>query len=853
MNAIEVKKDIYWVGALDPDLRIFDIIMYTPYGTSYNSYAVKGSHKTAVFETVKEKFFDQYLERLKSINIDPENIDYIVVDHTEPDHAGSVAKLLELSKNARVVGSAAAIKFLSGIVNRSFNSIIVNDGDTLSLGNKTLKFISAPFLHWPDSMYTFIPEEKLLITCDSFGSHYCNPLIFNDLNQNDSEYMDALKYYFDCIMGPFKPYVLKAAEKIKTLDIDTICPGHGPILRQDPFKIVRLYEKWSSEEPSTDRENKVVICYVSAYGFTESLANKIVEGINASGNFAIETYNVIEHNINDILEKIHKADGVLFGSPTINGDALKPIYELLIAMNPLIDGKKVAAAFGSYGWSGEAVPNIESRLKELRMNVLPGLKVNFKPSEKELTSAFNFGESFAQKIQENINKAPKAPKKSSVKKWRCIVCGVIMEGIEPPEACPACGAGKDQFVEVETQEIYNENDTEEHFAIIGNGAAGYYAAKTIREINRTCKITIISVEKYLSYYRPLLSTYLSANIPDSEFFISPEDWYKDNNIDLMLNTEIKKIDIEDKKLLLSSESTVQYDKLIIANGSSCFMPPVKGNELNGVFTLKDKLDAEAIKSFASHSKNAVVIGGGLLGLEAAWELKNSGLNVTVVEFANRLLPRQLDEKSAILLKNAVTASNINLLLGKETEEILGSEIGKVRGVRLKSGEVIDSDIVLFSVGIRSNKALASASGISVNNGIIVNDKMGTNIRDIYACGDAAEFNGRVYGNWPAATEMGKIAGANAAGEVEIFSDFIPSNSFNAMNIEIFSCGDVTAAGEKISVFEEALDNGTKLKKLFFREGRLIGGILIGDTKKSVKLLNAVTAKKSIQESIKDII
>ncbi len=147
--------------------------MYTPFGTTYNSYAVKGSEKTAVFETVKEKFFDEYLERLKSIDINIEKIDYIVVNHTEPDHAGSVGKLLDIAKNAKIVGSQAAIEFLKEIINRDFEFIVVNDGDSISLGNKTLSFISAPFLHWPDSMFTYVVEDKLLITCDSFGSHYC--------------------------------------------------------------------------------------------------------------------------------------------------------------------------------------------------------------------------------------------------------------------------------------------------------------------------------------------------------------------------------------------------------------------------------------------------------------------------------------------------------------------------------------------------------------------------------------------------------------------------------------------------------------------------------------------------------
>ncbi|MEQ8199672.1 MAG: FprA family A-type flavoprotein, partial [Clostridiaceae bacterium] len=164
MHALEVKKDIYWVGALDPGLRIFDIIMYTPHGTTYNSYVVKGSDKTAVFETVKEQFFDQYVERLYDLNIDIASIDYIIIDHTEPDHAGSVAKLLDLSPNAKVVGSAAAVRFMRNIANRNFESIIVSDNDTLSLGSKTLKFISAPFLHWPDTIYTYIPEDRTLVT-----------------------------------------------------------------------------------------------------------------------------------------------------------------------------------------------------------------------------------------------------------------------------------------------------------------------------------------------------------------------------------------------------------------------------------------------------------------------------------------------------------------------------------------------------------------------------------------------------------------------------------------------------------------------------------------------------------------
>jgi flavorubredoxin len=399
LNYLKLKDDIYWVGALDPNLRIFDIVMYTPYGTTYNSYVVKGSEKVALFETVKEQFFPEYIDRLKNLGIDINNIDYIILDHTEPDHAGSISKLLDLSNNATVVGSQIAISYLEQIANREFKSIIVKDGDSISLGNKTLKFISAPLLHWPDSIYTYVEEDNILFTCDSFGSHYCTNKIFNDLNENDEQYLEALKHYFDCIMRPFKPFVLKAIDKIESLNIDMICPGHGPILRDNPWKIVELYKSWSTPQEKTSNKKKITVFYVSAYGYTEILCNKIIEGLNSVGDFEIKSYDVIKNNIVDIINDIDDSDAILVGSPTINSDLLEPVRDVLTRLNPIIHKGKFAAAFGSYGWSGEAVPQIETRFSELRMKIaLPGLKVRFNPSEDELLKAFTFGNDFAKKL-----------------------------------------------------------------------------------------------------------------------------------------------------------------------------------------------------------------------------------------------------------------------------------------------------------------------------------------------------------------------------------------------------------------------------------------------------------------------
>ena len=397
MKYLNVKKDIYWVGALDYNLRVFDIIMETPYGTSYNSYVVKGNEKTAIFETVKEEFFDEYVERLESLNIDIKNVDYIVVSHTEPDHAGSIGKILDLAPKAKVVASPMALRFIKGIINRDFESIQVCEGDTISLGNKTLKFFSVPQLHWPDTIYTYVEEDKALITCDSFGSHYCFDKMFDDLIENKDNYMEALEYYFNCIIGPFKPFVLKAIDKIKDLDIDVICPGHGPILREDPRKIIEIYKKWSTPEAKNDVK-KVTVSYVSAYGYTKMLAEAIVNGIKdeTSEKIDVSLYEITSIEQSKLLEEIAKSDAILFGSPTILAELLEPVRELLAKLNPMIHGGKIAGAFGSYGWSGEAVPRIDTRLKELKMKMpLESLRVHFRPSEEELQKAFQYGKGIA--------------------------------------------------------------------------------------------------------------------------------------------------------------------------------------------------------------------------------------------------------------------------------------------------------------------------------------------------------------------------------------------------------------------------------------------------------------------------
>lgn len=396
MEILELKKGIYWTGILDPELKVFDIIMETEFGTTYNSYLIKGSEKTAIVETAKGKFFDQYLKKLQSL-IEITSIDYIIVNHTEPDHAGSIEQLLNLNPDLTIVGSTAAVNFLKNIVNMEFNHIKVKENDTLSLGDKTLHFMMLPHLHWPDTMYTWLEEDKMLFTCDSFGAHYSLDDILLSKVVDWEGYQRALKYYFDNILGPFKPFVLKALNRIEALDVEMIGTGHGPVVDCKIDELKETYRKWSTVINPNKRPT-VIIPYVSAYGYTRELALRIEEGIKESGEIDVRAYDMVETAADKVLEEINFADGILFGTPTILGEALKPIWDLTTCMYPVTHSGKLAGAFGSYGWSGEGVPHILERLKQLRFKVTDGFTVKFKPDEEELQQAYEYGRNFGTMV-----------------------------------------------------------------------------------------------------------------------------------------------------------------------------------------------------------------------------------------------------------------------------------------------------------------------------------------------------------------------------------------------------------------------------------------------------------------------
>ncbi len=390
-----VTGDVHWVGVMDKELRTFDVIMHTPYGSTYNSYFINATKKTIV-ETVKLEFLDVFVEKLKKF-CDPADIEYIVVNHTEPDHSGSLKKMLELSPKAKVVGSGNAIRYLKDQLGMEFPHIILKDGDVLDLGNKTLRVIGAPNLHWPDSIYTYLEEDKVLFTCDSFGAHYCHENMYDDEVGNWDE---AFKYYFDVILKPFSKFMLKAIEKIRPLDIAAICTGHGPILRSDWKRYVDLSEQYAKDYlAQLPQEPTVFIPYVSAYHNTEKLARYIAEGIKQIPGVKIELHDIEKMPAEQIDQYLTQATGILVGTPTFNQNILPPIYTLFSLISPLRDKGKLAGGFGSYGWSGEGKTIVQSAFTNLKLKYFgEGMFIKFTPHEHDKETYMEYGQKFAQQL-----------------------------------------------------------------------------------------------------------------------------------------------------------------------------------------------------------------------------------------------------------------------------------------------------------------------------------------------------------------------------------------------------------------------------------------------------------------------
>ncbi len=390
----EIRSDVFWLGARHFDLKIFDELFPTRNGTTYNAYLIRGEEKTALIDTVKAPFTREYLQNVERLAGD-RGVDYVVVNHTEPDHSGALDKVLERYPQATVVCTRPGENFLRQIFNHPMKTHIVSEGEEIDLGGRTLKFFLAPYLHWPDTMFTWLPEEKLLFSCDAFGAHFCSETLFDD---ETPDFSGEFTFYFDSIMRPFKEKVREAVAKVENLSIDMILPSHGPLIRRDVQAKIDAYRRLSAAPQDTGRKRALLLT-LSPHGNTRDMAHYVREGLESQG-VEVEERAIITVENQELRDLIESTDALIMATPTINRDAPPPVWQALSLLTTVAPRGKLGAVFGSFGWSGEAVKMVEERLAGLKYNLpVPGIHFRFKPTEDDQIACREFGRKVGQALQ----------------------------------------------------------------------------------------------------------------------------------------------------------------------------------------------------------------------------------------------------------------------------------------------------------------------------------------------------------------------------------------------------------------------------------------------------------------------
>lgn len=393
----QIKEGIRWVGKIDWELRRFHGEEYsTNRGSSYNSYLLT-DQKTVLIDTIWAKYAHEFVENLRK-EIPLEKIDFIIANHAESDHSGALPELMRHIPDTPIYCTANGVNSLKGHYHRNWNFKVVKTGDKLSLGSKELIFIEAQMLHWPDSMFCYLTQDNILFSNDGFGQHYASELMYNDLVDQAELFQEAIKYYAN-ILTPFSLLVDRKIKEVLALNVpvDMICPSHGVIWRKDPLQIVNRYVQWASNYA----ENQITIIYDTMWDGTRKMAEAVAKGITeADQTVAVKLFNVSRSDKNDVITEVFRSKAVLVGSPTVNKGILSSLAGIMEEIVGLRFKNKKAAAFGSYGWSGEAIKVISERLKSGGFELLnDGLREKWNPNAESIENCINFGREIGLKLK----------------------------------------------------------------------------------------------------------------------------------------------------------------------------------------------------------------------------------------------------------------------------------------------------------------------------------------------------------------------------------------------------------------------------------------------------------------------
>ncbi|MGQ9559162.1 MAG: FprA family A-type flavoprotein [Candidatus Oleimicrobiaceae bacterium] len=404
MKATQLRPGIYWVGSIDWDLRNFHGYQ-TPHGSTYNAYLVV-DEKVALVDTVKRPFLEELLARVGQV-IDPARIDYLVCNHVEMDHSGSIPAVAEVVPHAQILVSPNGEKGLRGHFRDRMNLRVVQSGETVTLGKRSLHFIHTPMVHWPDSMVTYLPEEGVLFSNDAFGQHLATAARFDDEVGWDVAYQEAAKYYANIVL-PYGEQVKRALQALGGIKINMICPSHGVIWRQHISRIIEAYKGWADSEAPP----QALVVYDTMWGSTARMANALRAGLEAAG-VPVTVRNLEVSHISDAMTDVLRNKLILVGSPTLNNGLLPTVGQFLIYLKGLRPRKRIGFAFGSYGWGGQAVAEIEQVFTTLGWQVpVSGARVQWVPDEGQLAQLAEQGRALARSVTQEGGAGSTGPAKA---------------------------------------------------------------------------------------------------------------------------------------------------------------------------------------------------------------------------------------------------------------------------------------------------------------------------------------------------------------------------------------------------------------------------------------------------------
>lgn len=867
MISRQIRPGLWYIGAAEDKLRTFGNVSFTEAGMMYNSYLMDTGEGFLLFGALPERYGAEWIAKIRRI-AGGNKIGWAVLFGTDNDRAAAKILLRE-SPETVLIGGTNALYRLEGFVESGeehFQKIEIRSHRSLILGKRKLRFqVIADKFNTP-SVYAVEQEEGILLTADAFGALYAPPqsaaeasdeiLLTSQLSDRDA-YFRGVKQYYGEIFGEKREKSLKAAaDLVREAHINLICPACGPVA---DCEIDRLISVFVPKEEETSKVPVLAIAY-AAGSYTSELAEVIEAGVKDSGNIAVERYDLSAMSRDQALRGISRCDAFLFGTPQVRQDAAKSVWDIVTSLQREDCQGKPAAVFLSAEARGSAAENLRQRLAMLGCDGnLRDWLVQGKPDLQALKNAYEYGFGLGCSIQ----KIPNPHKPTLVK---CLVCGEIFDaslGI-----CPVCGVGLEQCVPVDEEDVLFLSSTKNRYVVVGGGIAAVSAAEAIRRRDETGSIVMISAENYLPINRPMLTKDLDTveEMPDT-LFVHGQDWYDERRIELRLGCRVTALDVKNKTVTVEPADTegnpdqnkisenerlpyiISYDKLIYAAGAECFVPPFEGHDKEGVLTIRHLKDSRKLQELLKTAKNAVIIGGGVLGLEAASELMRSGLKVTVLEATPQIIGRQVDAATASILKQKMEDMHVDCHEGVSIAGIEGEE--RATGVRLADGRVFPADFVIVSCGNRGNVQAAKEAGIAVERSIVVNQRMETSAADVYACGDCAQFDGWNFQLWQEASNQGRVAGANAAGERITYANQLLGLSLEGFGTTLFAIGD---AGKKEGVPYKTVETSDGVsgrhEKYWFYGSSLQGAVVIGAPEKTAEISRAVTAHAEYRELFK---